>query len=267
MSNFSHKGYELIVEPDGSKFFKGKCEKIGYEQSGAIISWLHNDFIKFVDRNHTITKHEFIYNDYVLKVTARPCTLAKQSYNLNEERVPDSSNTYCGVCEKIGFKKFLCLSIGTLVNCFKEAVDEHLEPEEKEYEGYVYYIEKPDKDNAWYAGTSLLEGKSWRCESVTKEEIDRAFELEVDTQLDNRRLTSAIKGLEVNINREQRELKQFLEKEGYIITVPVIRGYEYYPLYAIHPQYYDQWRASSRNHEGLPYHAVVFIGENSQLFY
>lgn len=75
--------------------------------------------------NRQVLRSKIFYNGYELNVTTRLFIL-KESYELDSESVPDSSTTYCGNCEEIGFKVYLSTSTGNLVNRFKNAVDVYI---------------------------------------------------------------------------------------------------------------------------------------------
>jgi hypothetical protein len=74
--------------------------------------------------NRQELKSKVFYNGYELDVTTKLFIL-KEFYDLGKDSVPDSSNTYCGSCEEIGFNVYLSTSISSLASRFKEAVDKH----------------------------------------------------------------------------------------------------------------------------------------------
>jgi len=234
--NITHKGYELIVSKFNHALFNGECKELEYFVGATTLSFLMEDFPKFVDKK-IINQFSVVYNDFTLEVW-------------QEKEKTTNEILWHGKCEAINFEKSGYHYLDTLVvSYFQEAVNEYSKPTKIEYKGYELEIVK---DGIWFIGTSKIfpQGSvKWHF----KDAIEKAFREKVD----EKDLLANIRNLERLVSLHQEELEEYLKSKGYKFdTLRFPWSSQVSFLYAIHPDYWDRW---SSGYKDFPEDKVIFI--------
>jgi len=234
--NITHKGYELIVSKYNHALFNGECKELGYYVPAVSLSFLMEDFPKFVDKKR-INQFSVVYNDFTLEVW-------------QEREKVTKTLLWFGKCEAINFKEDSGLHyLDTLVGFFQGAVDEYSRPTKIEYKGYELEI---THSNGESEGKSDISG-GFNLVLHSKEEVIEAFKRRVDSLIQLR-----INCLETSIADKQGELEDYLRKLGYVFDTVILHRHPFQSslLYAIHPECWDNWRKGVKD---LPEGKVIFI--------
>ena len=227
--NITHKGYELIVSKFNHALFKGECKELKYFVGAATLSFLMEDFPKFVDKK-MINQFSVVYNDFTLEVW-------------QEKGKTTNEILWHGKCDAINFENRQYRYLDTLVSFFQEAVDEYSKPTKIEYKGYELEITQSDGQ---FEGKSDISG-GWNIIASTREGIINLFKNRVHW-VEREKLISTIKKFQTEIADKKNKLEDYVRKEGYISCFNSEEDVVFY----VHPDYYD-------NDKSIPGWAIVYI--------
>ena len=238
-SKLIYKGFTLEIEYYHRRIYGGDCKEINFKEEGRLDD-LVDTFLYKVDNYLEVKtmKAQFsvVYKGFTLEVWQKQVI---------------ETTLWFGKCEAINFKEESGFHyLDTLVGFFQGRVDELSKPTKIEYRGYKLEITKEERRNALFVGTSDISNQ-WRVERVIKENVIETFKQDVDSTI-----SFHIKNLELAVVEKQEKLEEYLRTQEYVFDVPVLRGNHYY-LYAIHPDYYKEWKLDSG--KDFPEGKVVFI--------
>ena len=243
VTGISYRGYTLSLNISAdirAHTVLGTCNEINYESR----SYLSNHLRVFPDAVdeylNTKMKSQFsvTYNDFTLDVC---------QYDI-----------FQGKCGDIGFVSG-SPTLDDLVTLFRQRVDEFNNPVNIEYRGYELEVKRKQENNAWFVGTCLLLGKDWKAESATVSWIEKLFRDAVD----EKEALFHIEKLQCQVMLKQKDLENYLKTRGYTFDSIRISNSDCpdcVMLYAIHPDYWDDW-LKSPNQE-FPKGKVVFIRQS-----
>lgn len=236
-SKLIYRDFTLGLEYNHPNIYIGICKEIEFEDHHHLDN-LIDTFLNKVD-------------EYLEKTMRTQFTVVYEGFTLEvwETRVINTP-LWNGKCEAIRYEGFEFVYLDTLVGFFRGEVDEYLKPTEIEYRGHKLEVSlSKEIENKFEGYSDICDG--WTTLQSTKEEVINAFKVRVDATI---RLN--IQSLESAVTKKQDELESYLHKVGYVFDVPVSNSLS---LYAIHPDYYKQWKASSKVE--FPENTVVFVRE------
>lgn len=177
-------------------------------------------------------------------------------YTLDITESDKSSRPYRGVCKELDFDwGGFCILDGLVEKFLEKVKEKKLRPEVIEYRGFELTITREQVNNAWFVGKSTLR-EDWLVASASKEYVEKCFRQDVDEKLEREKIIATIQEAKKDILSHQLDLEAFLERRGYIVRI-ADNGVCSYGRYAIHPDYYQQWRDETS--DNFPDWAVVKI--------
>lgn len=190
-----------------------------------------------------IVKNSFqiIFGGYTLDITQEEI----------EERL-----YYRGECEALEFDIKNRQYLDTVVDLFREKIAEkELQPEIIEYRGFDLTTTREQTGNAWFVGKSTLR-EDWLVASASKKYVEKCFRQDVDEKLEQEKVIATVQEAQKEVLSYQLNLEAFLERRGYVVSI-ADSGVCSYGRYAIHPDYYQQWK--DETDDNFPDWAVIKI--------